>query len=317
MHLSKNCPDRSFAILEGRDAIGGTWDLFRYPGIRSDSDMHTLGFAFKPWTHEKSIADAPAILDYLHETASEYGIEKLIRYNHRVTRIEWDSATARWTVTVRKDDTETLQMQCRFLYMCTGYYSYTDPYQPEFPGRDTFKGPVFHPQFWPEGLDYKGKSTVVIGSGATAVTIIPAIRAILDSPDLKLDGFIGPGHVSTVIGLRPYGFIARDHGKPVVVSGFEPLDVLQGAQMILRQLAEGRSEVENQYMRVVREQGNPLALEAIAEQALRRGTGARGLRAILEEVLLNTMYELPGRSDVGSVMIDAETVRLASADASL
>jgi len=196
VHLSKNCPDRSFAILEGRDAIGGTWDLFRYPGIRSDSDMHTLGFAFKPWTHEKSIADAPSILDYLHETAREYDIEKAIRYNHRVTKIEWDSNAARWTVTVRKGDAETVQMQCRFLYMCTGYYSYTDPYQPEFAGRSSFKGPVFHPQFWPEDLDFKGKKTVVIGSGATAVTIIPAMVKE------------GAGHV-TMLQRSPTWFVSR------------------------------------------------------------------------------------------------------------
>ncbi len=196
VHLSKNAPDRSFAILEGRDAIGGTWDLFRYPGIRSDSDMHTLGFSFKPWTHEKSIADAPSILDYLHETAREYGIEKSIRYNHRVNKIDWDSDTARWTVTVRKGDAETVQMQCRFLYMCTGYYSYSDPYQPEFAGRDRFKGTVFHPQFWPEDLDYKGKRTVVIGSGATAVTIIPAMVQQ------------GAGHV-TMLQRSPTWFASR------------------------------------------------------------------------------------------------------------
>ena len=196
VHLSKKCPERSFAILEGRDAIGGTWDLFRYPGIRSDSDMHTLGFAFKPWTHEKSIADAPSILDYLHETAREYDIEKAIRYNHRVTKIEWDSNAARWTVTVRKDGTDTVQMQCRFLYMCTGYYSYTEPYQPEFAGRDRFTGPVFHPQFWPEDLDFKGKRTVVIGSGATAVTIIPAMVNE------------GAGHV-TMLQRSPTWFVSR------------------------------------------------------------------------------------------------------------
>lgn len=196
VHLSKSCPDLSFAVLEGRKAMGGTWDLFRYPGIRSDSDMHTLGFAFKPWTHEKSIADAPSILDYLHETAREYDIEKAIRYNHRVTKIEWNSATARWTVTVRKDDKEMVQMQCRFLYMCTGYYSYTDPYQPEFPGRDSFKGPFFHPQFWPEGLDFRNKRVIVIGSGATAVTIVPAMAEE------------GAGHV-VMLQRSPTWFVTR------------------------------------------------------------------------------------------------------------
>ncbi len=174
-HLKMESPGTSFAILEGRAARGGTWDLFKYPGIRSDSDMHTLGFAFKPWTHEKSIADAPAILDYLDETIAEYGLGKHIQYNSRVTKIAWDSDEARWTVDVQQGEGGTTQMRCKFLHMCTGYYSYTEPYQPEFPGKADFKGPFFHPQFWPENLDFKGKRVVVIGSGATAVTIVPAI----------------------------------------------------------------------------------------------------------------------------------------------
>jgi monooxygenase len=195
-HLKMDSPDRSFAILESRERLGGTWDLFKYPGIRSDSDMHTLGFRFKPWTHEKSIADAPAILGYLHETVQEYGIEDMIRYNHRVTKIEWDSASARWTATVNKGDGTAMQFRCRFLFMCTGYYSYTEPYQPEFEGRDRFKGRVFHPQFWPEDLDFKGKRTVVIGSGATAVTIVPAMAQE------------GAGHV-TMLQRSPTWFTAR------------------------------------------------------------------------------------------------------------
>jgi monooxygenase len=195
-HLKMDCPDRSFAILEGRERMGGTWDLFRYPGIRSDSDMHTLGFAFKPWTHEKSIADAPAILDYLHETAREYDLESHIRYGHRVSEIDWDSGSARWTVTIDKAAGQQVQMRCRFLYMCTGYYSYTNPYQPEFAGRDSFKGPVFHPQFWPEGLDYAGKKVIVIGSGATAVTIVPAMATS------------GVSHI-TMLQRSPTYFISR------------------------------------------------------------------------------------------------------------
>jgi monooxygenase len=194
-HLKLNAPDRSFAILEGRERMGGTWDLFKYPGIRSDSDMHTLGFAFKPWTHEKSIADAPAILDYLQETAREYQIDSLIRYNHAVKRIAWDSATARWSVTVAKGG-EMIEMRCKFLHMCTGYYSYTEPYQPEFAGRETFTGPVFHPQFWPENLDYQGKKVIVIGSGATAVTIVPAMAAS------------GAGHV-TMLQRSPTYYLTR------------------------------------------------------------------------------------------------------------
>jgi cation diffusion facilitator CzcD-associated flavoprotein CzcO len=195
-HLKMEAPGRSFVILEGRERLGGTWDLFRYPGIRSDSDMHTLGFAFKPWTHEKSIADAPAILDYLHDTVREYGLEPHIRYNHRVTRIEWHSGEARWTATVTTADGAEMQFRCRFLYMCTGYYSYTQPYQPEFPGRERFVGPVFHPQFWPEDLDYKGRRTVVIGSGATAVTIVPAMAQS------------GAGHV-TMLQRSPTWFVSR------------------------------------------------------------------------------------------------------------
>jgi monooxygenase len=195
-HLRMDCPDRSFAILEGRERMGGTWDLFRYPGIRSDSDMHTLGFAFKPWTHEKSIADAPAILDYLHETAREYDLESRIRYGQRVSKIDWDSGTARWTVTVDKAGGGRAQIHCRFLYMCTGYYSYSDPYQPEFAGRDQFHGSVFHPQFWPEGLDYQGKKVIVIGSGATAATIVPAMAAS------------GAGHV-TMLQRSPTYFVSR------------------------------------------------------------------------------------------------------------
>ncbi len=195
-HLRKSCPDRSFAILEGRERMGGTWDLFRYPGIRSDSDMHTLGFSFKPWTHEKSIADAPAILQYLHETAREHDIEKAIRFNHRVTEIEWDSSTARWTVSIDRGEDGPVQMQCSLLHMCTGYYSYTDPYIPDFAGRDSFKGPVFHPQFWPEDLDYSGKKVVVIGSGATAVTIVPAMATS------------GVGHV-TMLQRSPTYYVTR------------------------------------------------------------------------------------------------------------
>lgn len=194
-HLKREAPDRSFVILEGRERLGGTWDLFKYPGIRSDSDMHTLGFNFKPWTHEKSIADAPAILDYLHETVDEYGLEPHIRFEHRVTTIAWDSQAARWTVDVTTP-AGTQQISCRFLFMGTGYYSYTDPYQPEFAGRDSFKGPVFHPQFWPDDLDFNGKRVVVIGSGATAVTIVPAMAAE------------GAAHV-TMLQRSPTWFVSR------------------------------------------------------------------------------------------------------------
>lgn len=173
VHLQRDCPDRSFAILEGRDAIGGTWDLFRYPGIRSDSDMYTLGYRFKPWTAAKSIADGPSIRSYIHETAQEHGLEQHIRFGHKVQSAAWDSASARWTVTAARKDGSTTQFTCNFLYMCSGYYSYSQGYKPEWPGEATFNGPIIQPQFWPEALDYAGKKVVIIGSGATAVTLVP------------------------------------------------------------------------------------------------------------------------------------------------
>ena len=176
VHLQTQCPDVSFAILESRDAIGGTWDLFRYPGIRSDSDMFTLGYSFKPWTSTKGIADGPAILEYVRETAREHDVESKVRSRHRVVRSEWSSEDARWTVTVERTDTgEQVQLTCGFLLMCSGYYRYDQGYTPEFPGLDRFAGQVVHPQLWPEDLDHEGKRVVVIGSGATAVTLVPAM----------------------------------------------------------------------------------------------------------------------------------------------
>jgi cation diffusion facilitator CzcD-associated flavoprotein CzcO len=175
-HLQERCPDKSFAILEARADMGGTWDLFRYPGIRSDSDMHTLGFRFKPWTDSTSLADGPSILSYVREAADEAGLNDRIRYHHRVVSAAWSSADARWTVGVERTDTgETLQLTCGFLFMCSGYYRYDEGYSPEFPGIDRFGGRVIHPQHWPEDLDYAGKRVVVIGSGATAVTLVPAM----------------------------------------------------------------------------------------------------------------------------------------------
>jgi len=174
-HLQKHCPHKSFAILEARDAIGGTWDLFRYPGIRSDSDMHTLGFHFKPWRGEKSIADGPSILTYLQQTAAEHGIDHKIRFGHKVTRASWSSAQARWTVEVTGPDGTAHQWTCNFLQMCSGYYDYDGGYMPGWPGMDRFKGKILHPQAWPDDLDYAGARVVVIGSGATAVTLVPAM----------------------------------------------------------------------------------------------------------------------------------------------
>lgn len=173
-HLQMHCKGKKFAILEGRATLGGTWDLFKYPGIRSDSDMHTLGFAFKPWTHEKSIADAPSILDYLNETVDDYGLREHIRFSNRVRTLDWNSADALWTVGIETPEGMTT-LQTKLLYMGTGYYRYSAGYRPEFPGEERFKGPKIHPQHWPEDLDYAGKKVIVIGSGATAATLVPAM----------------------------------------------------------------------------------------------------------------------------------------------
>lgn len=172
-HLEREAPHKSYAILESRGAMGGTWDLFRYPGIRSDSDMHTLGYSFKPWKHERAIADGPAILDYIRETAREYDVEKHIRYNHRATKISWDSSRALWTVSIEKQGASAGTISCNFIYSCTGYYRYDKGYTPDFPDIEQFKGQVIHPQLWPEDLDYADKNVVVIGSGATAITVVP------------------------------------------------------------------------------------------------------------------------------------------------
>jgi monooxygenase len=175
-YLQTQCPGKSYAILEGRNAIGGTWDLFRYPGVRSDSDMHTLGFAFRPWPNAKAIADGPSILAYIRETAEAYGIDQKIRFGYRVRRAAWSSAEALWTVEAEHGPDKTIvQLTCRFLYMCTGYYDYDRGYTPALPGVDQFTGQIVHPQHWPEDLDYAGKRVVVIGSGATAVTLVPAM----------------------------------------------------------------------------------------------------------------------------------------------
>jgi cation diffusion facilitator CzcD-associated flavoprotein CzcO len=175
-HLQTISPDRSYVILEGRDGLGGTWDLFKYPGIRSDSDMHTLGFSFKPWTEAKSIADGPSILQYLKQTVAQFGIDKHIRYGQLVTQAQWSSDDAQWTVTATNKATGVSNtITCSFLFMCSGYYSYKKGHTPEFAGRERFKGTVVHPQEWPLDLDYAGKRVVVIGSGATAVTIVPSM----------------------------------------------------------------------------------------------------------------------------------------------
>ena len=175
-HLQDRCPGKTFALLEAREAIGGTWDLFRYPGIRSDSDMFTLGYSFRPWEEAKAIADGPSIRRYIHETARDHAIDPKIRFGHRVVRAEWSSAEARWTVEAERTGTsETVKLSCGFLFMCPGYYRYDEGYTPPFEGTERFGGRIVHPQDWPEELDYTGQRVVVVGSGATAVTLVPAM----------------------------------------------------------------------------------------------------------------------------------------------
>lgn len=174
-HMKMLCPDRSFAIIERRAQIGGTWDLFRYPGVRSDSDMHTLGFIFEPWKHEKSIADGPAILEYLNRIVDERDIRRNIRFESKVVSADFDGETAHWVVTLEGSDGQRSRVTAGWMYLGSGYYDYDKPYEAQFEGREDFKGEIIHPQFWPENLDYTGKRVVVIGSGATAVTIVPSM----------------------------------------------------------------------------------------------------------------------------------------------
>ena len=173
-NLKKSCPNKSFAILEGRESLGGTWDLFKYPGIRSDSDMHTLGYRFKPWIHDKSIADGPSILEYLNETVDENNLKKDILLNHKVKSANWNSDKSLWELEINNKD-QLVNMTCDFLFLCGGYFSYSKPHMPSFINQEKFEGQIIHPQFWNNQLDYINKKVVVIGSGATAITLVPAI----------------------------------------------------------------------------------------------------------------------------------------------
>ena len=173
-NLKKSCPNKSFAILEGRESLGGTWDLFKYPGIRSDSDMHTLGYRFKPWIHDKSIADGPSILEYLNETVNENNLKKDILLNHKVKSANWNSDKSLWELEINNID-QLVNMTCDFLFLCGGYFSYSKPHMPSFINQEKFEGQIIHPQFWNDQLDYINKKVVVIGSGATAITLVPAI----------------------------------------------------------------------------------------------------------------------------------------------
>lgn len=180
-HLQLKHPNKSYQIIESRERMGGTWDLFRYPGVRSDSDMHTLGYSFKPWLSAKAIADGPAIRDYIKESAAEFGVDQHIQYQRKVVAASWDSATAKWTLTLENTqdgDTAAAELEtltCNFIYSCTGYYRYDQGFTPDFLDAEKFKGQIVHPQLWPQDLDYTGKRIVVIGSGATAITLVPSL----------------------------------------------------------------------------------------------------------------------------------------------
>jgi monooxygenase len=208
-HLQVHCPKKTFLIVEGRKSLGGTWDLFRYPGIRSDSDMHTMGFSFRPWTGEKAIAEGSTILNYLKETAEEYGIDRHIRYSHRVVQVRWSTEQARWSVEMEHGPSlDRTICTCSFLFMCTGYYNYAQGHTPDFPGADRFRGRIVHPQQWPADLDYAGKRVVIIGSGATAVTLVPSlakaaahVTMLQRSPSYI---FARPGSDPFVVGLKRY-----------------------------------------------------------------------------------------------------------------
>ena len=206
-HLQANCPQKSFAILEARESIGGTWDLFKYPGIRSDSDMYTLGYSFRPWEQAKSIADGPSILDYVRQTASDHGIDRHIHFGHRVVRAEWSSADAHWTVEATREDTDqTVSVTCDFLFMCTGYYRYDEGYTPQFAGSESFAGQIVHPQHWGEDVEHAGKRVVVIGSGATAVTLVPALAETAEHVTMLQRS---PSYVVSLPGEDPIAKLVR------------------------------------------------------------------------------------------------------------
>jgi monooxygenase len=206
-HLQHQCPQKSYAIFEAREAIGGTWDLFRYPGIRSDSDMYTLGFPFRPWDSNTSIADGASILRYVRDTAREFGIDRRIRLHHKVVRASWSSQDDRWTVEAERSDTgETVVIQCGFLFMCSGYYRYDEGFTPDFPGLERFHGQVVHPQFWTDDIDHSGKRVIVIGSGATAFTLVPSMAPLAEHVTMLQRS---PSYVVSLPGQDPLAKLVR------------------------------------------------------------------------------------------------------------
>ncbi|HSD90694.1 MAG TPA: NAD(P)/FAD-dependent oxidoreductase [Kofleriaceae bacterium] len=215
-HLQTQCPTKSYVILEGRDTLGGTWDLFKYPGIRSDSDMLTLGFPFRPWPGERTIADGASILAYLKDTAEHFGIDKKIRYRQRVEHAEWSSKTSRWTIhTIDPHTNQTRRLTCGFLFTCAGYYDYDKGYTPAFPGREKFRGQIIHPQFWRDDIDYAGKRIVVIGSGATAVTLAPSLAKTAAHVTMLQRS---PTYIASIPARDPTMAWLRKHASPRVAA---------------------------------------------------------------------------------------------------
>ncbi|MGE0216712.1 flavin-containing monooxygenase [Mycolicibacterium sp.] len=256
-HLQDRCPDKSYVILERRANLGGTWDLFKYPGIRSDSDMFTLGFRFKPWTSDKAIADGPDIMAYLKETVAEYGIDKHIRYGQHVKTADWSDADNRWTLTIDRDG-EQVQISSRFLMACSGYYDYDQGYAPEFTGAQDFEGQIVHPQHWPEDIDYQGKRIVVIGSGATAITLIPALVDTGAGHVTMLQR--SPTYVATLPGVDAFAINARRYlpTKPAyVVSRWKA--ILQN--MIQYQVARRFPETFKKTLRTMAERRLPAGFD--------------------------------------------------------
>jgi monooxygenase len=253
-HLQTKCPARTYAILDGRSAIGGTWDLFRYPGVRSDSDLHTLGYPFRPWRDRRAIADGSSIRQYIAETAQEHGIDRKIRFGHQVTLASWCSRDAAWTVDATGPEGKTIQFACNFLCMCSGYYDYAEGHMPGWPGMDLYQGRIVHPQSWPDDLDYEGKRIVVIGSGATAVTLVPALAK-------------AAAHVAmlqrspTYIVARPSDDVAADRIRRLLPVGLA-LRVIRWKNILLGMyfynLSRRRPDrVKQEILRLVREQLGP------------------------------------------------------------
>ncbi|WP_328478321.1 NAD(P)/FAD-dependent oxidoreductase [Actinoplanes sp. NBC_00393] len=218
-YLQREHPGRRYAILEARAASGGTWDLFRYPGIRSDSDLHTFGFEFAPWTDDQSIATADRILAYLRRTAADHGIDQHIRYHHRVVAASWSSEQARWTVEVERTDTGAREeLTCRWIFSAGGYYRYDEGFTPHFEGRDRFRGEIVHPQHWPADLDHSGKRIVVIGSGATAVTLVPALAETAAHVTMlqRTPSYVMPVPAQDALGNRLRRLLGEDRAYPII-----------------------------------------------------------------------------------------------------